>query len=394
MMINDNYNVTAPETARFLYLNGWLIKEQNNPNLLQYKSPKELIDDEGNPIYLVIPNGSGYEDEQKRINSVIHTLAALYRITPELMAYKLKNQGIDILNQRFISPTKNFGMPLEYMPYIMKYLRDLIYYSACSEASPDEKYFSGKRSIGKKFTEKCRFAQTFKGSFGIRIEMPMPIKADTQNSPLFEEIPMERRIMKRIAKGIMYAKKGVSEGNLDIITDNYKTAFNANLCDAFAELTGMLSDFNIGYLMNWSSEYQIEQEFKKEECIIEASIYSQYFESAAKSLRSSYESRKMTISGKIIQLNAKTKENDENPETPILSKQSIVIDWKNENGEFRKIHVGLSKENYLKACDAHKNGQTVRVNGIPEKEGKTLILTQPTDFEILPYQESIPNLQD
>lgn len=391
-MINDDYNITAPETARFLHLNGWLKENQNNPNLLKYKSPENLTDDDGNSVYLVIPNGYGYEDEQKRINSVINTLSALYKISPELMAYKLKNQGVDVLNQRFISPSNSYGMPLEYMPSIMKYLRDLIYYSACSEAFPDEKYFSSRKSVGKKYTEKCRFAQTFKGSFGLRIEMPMPINSDTKTQSLFEEIPMERRIMKRIAKGIMYAKKGVSEGNTDIITQNYKTAFNANLCDTFAELTGMLSDFEIGYLLDWSSEYQIEEEFKTEECIIDARIYSQYFESAAKSLKTSYIPRKMTISGKISHLSATTKENDEDPELPIMSEQRIVIDWKNENGELKKIHVGLSKEDYARACDAHKNGQTVRINGIPKKEGKIMLLNQPSDFSVMPYQESLPSL--
>lgn len=393
MMLSENYNITAPETARFLYLNGWLKENQNNPNLLKYKSPDNLTDDEGNSVYLVIPNGSGYEDEQRRINSVINTLSALYKINPDLMAYKLKNQGMDVLNQRFISPSNSYGMPLEYMPSIMKFLRDLVFYSACSEAFPDEKYFSGKKSIGKKYTEKCRFAQTFKGSFGLRIEMPIPIKSDPKSPSLFEEIPMERKIMKRIAQGIMCAKKGVSEGNIDIITKNYKTAFNANLCDTFAQLTGMLSEFKIGYLLDWSSEYQIEEELKKEECIIEAGIYSQYFESAAKSLKTSYTPKKMCITGKISHLSATTEENDENPESPILSGQKIVIDWKNENGELKKIHVGLSKEDYAKACDAHKNGQTVRINGIlTKKDGKNMILNQSSDFSVMPYQESLPNL--
>lgn len=390
MTIDNKYTVTSPETARFLHLNGWIKEDIGNPNLLKYKSPNNLSDDDGNPVYLVIPNGSGYEDEQKRLNSVINTLAALYKTNANLMAYKLKNQSLDILYQRFISPSNSYGMPLEYMPDIMKYLRDMVYYSACSETFPEEKYFFGKKAIGKKYTEKCRFAQTFKGSFGLRIEMPMPLKVETGDPVLFDEIPIERRIMKRIALGIMYAKKGVSEGNLDIITSHYKTAFNANLCDAFAELTGMLSDFKIGYLLDWSSEYEIEKEFKNEECVIEANVYSQYFESAAKHLRSSHESRKTIISGKIAQLSATTKENDEDPSKPMLFKQNIVIDWKNENSASRKIHVELSKEDYAKACDAHKNGQTVCVSGIPEKTGKLLILTQPTNFEALPFQENLP----
>ena len=102
----------------------------------------------------------------------------------------------------------------------------------------------------------------------------------------------------------------------------------------------------------------------------------------------------MTISGKISHLSATTKENDENPESPILTEQKIVIDCKNENGELKKIHVGLSKEDYARACDAHKNGQTVSINGIPKKDGKILLLTNPNNFNTLPYQEYLSNLQD
>lgn len=367
--------------TRFLRNNGWEKVDFPNEKLLRFRSPESQRDDDGKPIFLMIPCGTGFIDGLSRMTSAVEALAAIYQQSFENMIYWIKNQSSDIFDQRIFGMEGLSSISLEAVPEVLKKLRDLVYYSACAEEEPLQ-YFERGRKIGKEYTKKCRFAHTFPGSFGLRIEMPLPPNEFLQG---LEVEPMERRIMKRIFSGLQFAARGVNEGDVGIITQNYGSAFNANLCEVMADLTSLLPDLQLGYRLNWSSEYKIAPSFIcKDEIHFPTNEYRQFFESAARSLRKSGESQQTEVRGKIIQLHAETEtETDAEMTTPVFSDRFIIIEWEREGEQKRKIKVALSREDYLKACDAHKNGQTVRVNGIPEKTGQILTLTRPSQFAIM-----------
>jgi hypothetical protein len=60
-----------------------------------------------------------------------------------------------------------------------------------------------------------------------------------------------------------------------------------------------------------------------------------------------------------------------------------VIEWETEKGKPCLIRAVLSQEDYKLACNAHRDGKTVSIRGKPEKPGKYLILTSPTDFKVV-----------
>ena len=386
-MKNDLVLPSSGDISRFLRNKGWKKEEFPNDNLLYFTS--NVQDDNGKAISLLIPNGSGYSDGEKRIISAIDLLAAIDNIPFEKMLYAIKNQGSDIFEQRIFGPANLNSIPLEFMPDIMKYLRDLIYYSACLEDDPSP-YFERKRKVGKEYTAKCRFAHTFPGSFGLRIEMPLPPNSQ-ENLPFSDDEkevvpsePMERRIMKRIYSGLRLSIQGVNEGDVNLITNNYESGFNANLCETMGALTMLLPEYNFGYFMNWSSEYKIQTEYIcKNEFSIQAGQYRQFFESAAKTLRATGESQQTTISGRIVSLHATPEDDDDDDEqTPAFSDQYIEIEWIRDNNKKIRIRAHLSLEEYRIACDAHKEGKIIHLSGIPEKDGKYFYLRNPHNLEI------------
>jgi len=372
------------EIARYIRATGWQKKDFPNGNLLVFQSPDDVVDDAGNPIILTFPRGNDFSDTEKRVRTAIELLASLKSTSVANVAKMIKNLCVDIFNQRIFSSSQITSLPLEIAPQVIKLLRDLIYYSACAEEEPSP-FFEKGRKIGKDYTEKCRFGHTFHGSFGLSLEMPLPPYVPSVSLPGMaapQAPPIERRIIERIVNGLRLSILGVNEGDVTILTRNYARAFNANLCEKMGEITELLPDFHLGYSINWSPEYRVEADMNiNAEMVIEPSVYRQFFESAAKSLRASRESEFMEITGEIVQLKAERADDDEDDSG--LTAREIVISWEPDNGAARKIHVVLSKEDYARACDAHKDGKTVRINGTPEKNKKFFQLMNPASFMVL-----------
>jgi hypothetical protein len=61
----------------------------------------------------------------------------------------------------------------------------------------------------------------------------------------------------------------------------------------------------------------------------------------------------------------------------------ITMFWEKEKDQAVRIRVPLSPQQYMQACDAHKNGRAIRIFGVPEKQGKFWVLTKPHDFTVL-----------
>jgi hypothetical protein len=58
--------------------------------------------------------------------------------------------------------------------------------------------------------------------------------------------------------------------------------------------------------------------------------------------------------------------------------------WEREKQQTVQIRVPLSPQEYIRACDAHKDGSRIRIFGVPEKLGKYWVLTKAHDFAVLP----------
>ncbi len=362
---------------RYLKLKNWSLSSSNEISLV-YEGP---VDDANRPIRLVLPANTEFEDTPAMISKAIKLLAKIRQCSIDSMRQTIMNSGCDFLRPRILTPCNTPNISLDVGKKMINNFYGLIYDSACLEEDV-QPFFPKRRSIGKKYAERCRLGQTFLGSYGFSIEMPL-----SPSSPEnIEQIPFERRIMTRIARGLLAIRKSSQEADVSILTNDYKRGFNANLYEIMQDLMQSLQDHQIEFAFAWSPEYVLPQELENMSTVrlVPASVLP-FLESATKSLRRSSESRDTTIVGKIVQLHGDGKIGEEldDLESSSNDKGMIVIEWETEKGKPRLIRAELSQEDYRLACDAHRDEQMVSIKGKPEKPGKYLILTSSTDFRVL-----------
>lgn len=363
---------------RFLKLKNWYLADVSETSLVY----EGHVDDENRPIRLLLPTSVEFDDTSRLIFKVVNLLSVIERCSVDSMRETILNFGCDFLRPRIFTPPNISNISLGLAKKVINDLYGLVYDSACLEEDT-QPFFAKRRNIGKLYAERCRFGQTFRGSFGLTIEMPI----SPSSSENIEQMPFERRIMIRIARGLLAIRKSSQEADVSILTNDYKQGFNANLYETMQDLMQSLQDYQIEFAFAWSPEYILPQELTNMSLIrLMPSSVLPFLESAAKSLRRSSESQDTTISGKIIQLRGDGKIGEEESEDLDASgngNRMIVVEWETEKGKPCLIRAALSQEDYRAACDAHRDGKSISIKGKPEKPGKQLILTSPADFKVL-----------
>lgn len=360
---------------RYLKLKHWLL-EHSDENSLVYTGP---VDDLNQSIRLILPTSIAFTDAPSMIFKAVNLLSAIERCSFDSMRQTIKNSSSDFLRPRILMPLNNSNISLDVANTIIGNLHSLIYDAACLEED-FQPFFAKRRSIGKKYVDRCRFGQTFVGSYGLTIEMPI-----APSSPENEaQTPFERRIMIRIARGLHAIRKASQEADVSVLTNTYKQGFNANSYETMQSLMDALQDCQIEFAFTWSPEYVVPTELTNISTIrlVPASVRP-FLESAAKFLRSSSESQDTVVTGKIIQLKGNQEEPDEGEDIDSSNGHgTIVIKWENEKGKPCHIRATLSQEDYRLACDAHRDDLVISIKGKPEKLKKYLKLTSPTDFKV------------
>ncbi len=381
-MMSESRNQSLPACRldalkRFLKLKNWSLTDSNEVSLV-YEGP---LDDVNRPIRLILPSNGEFTDSPFMISKALNLLSAIEGCSIQSMCQTIMNLGCDFLRPRIITPSNVANISLVLAKKVINDLHGLVYDSACLEEDA-QPFFAKRRSIGKKYVERCRFGQTFPGSFGLTVEMPIS-PPSSENKEL---VPFERRIMTRIARGLIAIRKSSQEADVSILTNDYKQGFNANLYETMQDLMESLQDCHIEFGFSWSPEYALPQEVANVSMVrlVPDSVLP-FLETANKLLRRSSESQDAIIIGKIVQLRGEGRIGEEEFDDLDGSNGSrmIVIDWETEKGKSSLIRVFLSSEDYRSACDAHRDGKSISIKGRPEKPGKHLILTSPTDFKVV-----------
>lgn len=379
--MNTNVNFNRLDLVkRFLRARGWNSLEQENDNLSLYQGP---LDDTKKNILIALPATSNSLDSKQMISKALNLLAAIENTSIQEISDNILNIGSDFLRPKIISPTNGNSISLVEIKSAIDSLTNLIKYSACMEEE-NQPYFSKSKGIGRTVIEKCQFGHTFIGSFGLSIEMPIP----PPSSEVSKQIPFERRLMERIARGLITIRKAVKEADPKILTSDLQQGFNANLYETTQKLIEVVPNGQMEFSFSWSIEYPIPEEIKNLSRIsFSANEITPFLESAAKTLRTCSESEKVVIQGRIVQLQADSPLTDYDiEESESLGNEDsrlIVVNWEVEKGKSNLIRIPLTMEQYRRACDAHRDEKKISIEGIPERKKRFLYLTSTKNFKIL-----------
>jgi len=374
------HNLRVDDVISYLQETGWHRVKHPNDRLILFEGPK---DDDGKPIILILPAHNWFSDSDEGIANAINLLSAVEQTSPYNIIQKIQSLDRDTVKIRMVLPP-NSAPSLEVASQVVQGLRDLIAFSACMEKE-QKRYFERTLSIGKEQIQHFRFGHTFPGSFGFTIESPIskppqifqPALVGSEES--HPPIPVERRVVERITRGLLTVQEAERKQNSEEISQRFEIGLNANMCGALLNMARGTPDIEFEYTVIWSPRWKPSQDVIEPGPIrLQGNAY-RYLDEAARLLHPALEIahepeeidhiQEITIQGKIVALNSARPDD-----------RTVTVLWKGQG----RIRISLALEDYQTACNAHRDGYKISITGtLIRKNRGTWTLTNPHDLNVL-----------
>lgn len=375
MKQEENRDVTIDDLRRYLLAHSWRVVDHPNRRIQVY----ELREGDDIESSLLLPTSADLADSWQMVSDAVSILSSIRGTTPDKIVHQISGWDRDVLRVRlFKLAGSERSLPLDVASEMIFDLRQFIGHSAYTEFDPRPS-FDKAGGISRDFVHQCRFGHTFAGSFGITVESPVQVENLLPLEGVVPEIPFERRVFERIANGFQTLHKSIKEDSLDPLLHGYKTGLNANMCRALSDAYEAVDGRRIEYDFWWSTALASSYTADWQPFIYEGRAF-EFSRAAALELEKAEEISESVIEGRVYALKSET--------PPGLDEQQqfehvITMYWDREKGGPVGIRVPLAPDQYIGACDAHKEGRKIRIVGYPEKQGKFWTLTKGRDFTIL-----------
>jgi len=361
----------------YLLSHGWFAVEYANTRveMLQTKA-----DGDGGYASVVIPRSMEYRDAAELINETARLIATHESCPIEKIADRVLRWDRDILRSRFFKMIGHEdSLPLGIAAHAVSALREFLGYAAYTHSNP-RPFFDRVGNISGTFADHCLFGHTFKGSFGLTVECPLAVVPTLPLEEIEPIVPTERQIFERVAKGFITLHQSIASDSIDPLLAGYPTGLNANMCRKLAEVFEKAEGRRIEYDISWSPQIKSTCESTWKPMVFDGRAY-EFAKVAAEELEKAETFPDSLIEGRILMLKSEM--------PPGLDEQAefehvITMFWEREKNQIVKIRVPLTPQQYIEACDAHKEGKAIRISGVPEKAGKFWTLSEAHGFAVLP----------
>lgn len=368
--------LTPEQVASYLHRKGWRALDYPNSNLIVFGAPDD------NDLSLVIPSRRDFSDYPAKLRDSIRLLSEFYDQDSQTVIHNIAHWDRDVFKIRLDSPGGEQLPPLDYATQMIAKYRDFVAFAAATEAEP-RKFFAKLTGTGREFAEKCMFGHTFVGSFGLTIECPLDLPPQLPLPGVPSPRPFRRAVTERIATGYSNTAMAVVKDDPDIIVRNHNIGFSGNMCELLTDIYELSDGRSVSQRMIWAPELSPPQH------LLIAEEPSRLDDRAYRMLKAASDALQTVeapdedklIFGRITNLRSDV------PPVPSegfeQATRTIVVLWEIEKQQPLKVHITLSLDQYRLACDAHKNGQKLRIIGKPRKTGKFWNLFDHHGFEIV-----------
>lgn len=366
----------------FLMLNGWKKIETNSTRWIVLHG---IADANNKPLELVFPKDGQAPEQESYVMKAIELLAALNNDPIQLVAQNIVYYDRDMLYVRNTQTDDQDALPFVLATDQIIHIKQVIAYSACSEKEV-RPYFVTQNLAAKRVMSDFRFGHTFTGSFGFTIEapkLPDPPKFVQEVLDLGENfppppvnVPFERRVMERIARGLQFSKQAENERDHRVLIREYASGFNSNMCSA---IVGMSPDKDpiVEFRIAWSPKIKAGEDIAGMKPIRLRKDGYDILEFAAKQLKS-LEPQTVKVVGHVRALTS-----SDNPQS-LGTRRAVVI-----RGAYPGVRravdiiVELDRDGYAKANDAHISWRNVEVTGTITRSGAAWRLSNAQDIRVL-----------
>lgn len=377
------YELPVEHIASYLKLEDWKLVSDNN----RWYVFEGYEDIDGDAFEIALPKNTQAPDYPVYVDQIVNILSSLMDKEPEKTANDILLYDRDILMIRILENVDTTSIPIHLAAKQIPALKQLIAYAASLEQ--DEKkakpHFIQTAPTAGEMVKHYRFGHTFSGSFGYRIESPIKGNVHFQRDMFKDEstaiLPLERRIMERIMKGLAATEKAVKLRDVKPLINGCDKGFNAKMCDAILKMSDEQKE-PIEYRIKWSNKIHVSNDLKHVKRVYIQKRHFEYLETASKQLKERALKERapesVTIEGRIIDLHS-----SDDPKSEDAKDRSITVQWYQRQGRPRNVRITLQKDNYIKAIQAHGDWKIISVNGIMQRKGSKWQLSEPREFKIL-----------
>ena len=368
------YDVPVERIASYLQFQGWELAQKNRRWLI-FHGRKSAS---GDPFEIVLPRDIDESDYRFYVGQAIKILSSLNKQTHATTADEILHYDLDVLNIRV------YETPIDYSAKQTPRIKSLIRHSANSERNVkphfEPSYYS---RAAKEMVDHFRLIQSINGVSSYHVESRVGEKEAFQRLLPFKDrpdpgdkLPLERRVMERIATGLVTLDNAARIPDVQPIIDGYTDGFNANMCDAILAMSEY-SSAPIKFSVNWSRKLDASVGVKVVRNVEIGQQHHEFLKAASCKLRDLKPDFQI-IRGRVIGLSSLG-----DPQSEDVDERSIVVLWEHGQGRPRKLKINLEKGDYLNAIKAHKDWATIAVEGVTLKRRAGWELADPQEFRIV-----------
>jgi hypothetical protein len=173
---------------------------------------------------------------------------------------------------------------------------------------------------------------------------------------------------------------------VDTFAEAATTGFNGNMCRVLADQLNILGGSEFEYSMAWSPYWPVPAELQRvravrvgpenRDLLIEAATELQFIEPREIAAAMNAATERL-MDGPAIIIGLVTHLHSER--VGRHNSRDIVV---KEDGSERRVHVELDDDSYRMACDAHRDGRPVRVEGSLSRMRGLLVLNGVTSLRL------------
>lgn len=356
---------TLPQIATFLARKGW--SERSGKRRLSFTQgePFQTAEEigyrifehprEGTPFQVVLPVKPDGAVPIRYLTDALGSLASYYEISVSELTAQIEATNVDVL----FGMHPHNSLSLSRAHQIVSNLKNLFTHAANAELDP-QPYLAGAR--GHRIVDDVNFGHTVAGSFGFRVECPLST-ADRQmelGSPASS--PLERRLLERLATGFITVEIAAQIGDVGPICDNYRSGFNANVCDAIAALCVPEVTEAFTFKFQWASLFPLRENLRDKPSSFTLSPRKYAIvQQASDVLKTMAVKPKTKVVGTVVGLNS-----DVPPlQMGLLAHRKVTLLVSGGEYEGLKMQLDVSDADYRLAFAAHGEGRPLSVNGTP-----------------------------
>lgn len=186
--------------------------------------------------------------------------------------------------------------------------------------------------------------------------------------------PFARQSTVKLMTALGHIRTAIDVGDYASILNGVEAGVSSNLCEAIASMQPEGAQAHLRMSMTWSpSRPRVPKSVNSSVEFSQATF--DIVREAGRKLREKVASSRQRIEGRIISLKA---------ESTLFDEFEGIVTLKTEiDGTSVRVRIVLDSDDYKKACDAHRDGKAVCVDGLLQREAMLYHLIQPQDFQVI-----------